>query len=78
MKTRENSYPYIVNEVINGDLKRQEKVTILLLISNDLELFTISEMARRENKTPLGIRNSKRYNKIKIGNQLMTYKKHYK
>ena len=49
-------------------------VTILELITNKIEINTISETARLENKSPNGIRNSKRYRKIKIGKQLFAIK----
>lgn len=60
--------------VINNKISQGDMVTILLLLANELEVYTISEMARRENKTPQGIRKSNSYRKINIGNQLMCIK----
>jgi len=60
--------------VINNELNRVELVTILQLIANKLEINTISEMARLENKSPQGIRTSNKYEKIKIGKQIMVIK----
>ncbi len=74
MENLNNSYSMIVNHIFEGDLTQQDKVTILKLISNELQVCTISEMARRDNKTPAGVRKSKKYEKVEIGNQLMTYK----
>lgn len=51
-----------------------ELVSILLLCADKLEINTISEMARNENKTPKGIRESNNYRKIKIGKQLFAIK----
>tara|TARA_R110002020_G_scaffold65330_7_gene172610 strand:+ start:1055 stop:1294 length:240 start_codon:yes stop_codon:yes gene_type:complete len=49
-------------------------VAILELTTNKLCIFTISEMARHENKSPNGIRKSNAYLKINIGGQLMAIK----
>ena len=60
--------------VINNKISQGDMVTILLLLVNELQVYTISEMARRENKTPQGIKKSSRYRKINIGNKLMCIK----
>tara|TARA_R100001244_G_scaffold6345_1_gene7427 strand:- start:380 stop:592 length:213 start_codon:yes stop_codon:yes gene_type:complete len=60
--------------VLNNDINPSDMVTILLLLANELQVYTISEMARKENKTPQGIRKSKKYTKFTIGSQLMTMK----
>ncbi len=60
--------------VINNQLNQIEMVTILQLITNKLEVNTISEMARLEDKSPQGIRISNKYEKINIGKQLMCIK----
>ena len=52
-----------INEI--EDLK--SLVAILELTTNKLCIFTISEMARHENKSPNGIRKSNAYLKINIG-----------
>ena len=49
-------------------------VKILELAADKLCIFTISEMARQENKSPNGIRKSNAYLKINIGGQLMAIK----
>ena len=49
-------------------------VTILELIENKLDIDTISEMARKEGKSPNGIRQSNCYRKLKIGKQTMAVK----
>ena len=59
-----------INEI--EDLK--SLVAILELTTDKLCIFTISEMARHENKSPNGIRKSNQYLKINIGGQLMAIK----
>ena len=56
--------------------KANEKqvVSILVLCSQILEINTISEMARMENKTPRGIKISNQYKKINIGKQVFAIK----
>jgi len=65
------------NQILNDisqikDLK--SLVAILELTTDKLCIFTISEMARHENKSPNGIRKSNAYLKINIGGQLMAIK----
>ena len=49
-------------------LEDQNKlVSILELCVNPLNIDTISETARKENKTPRGIRVSNQYKKVQIG-----------
>lgn len=55
-------------------LTLNERVSILILLTSDIEVNTISEMARRENKTPRGIRISNQYKKIQIGKQTFAIK----
>lgn len=63
----------ILNEVSQiDDLK--SLVAILELTTDKLCIFTISEMARHENKSPNGIRKSNAYLKINIGGQIMAIK----
>lgn len=52
----------------------EQLVSILVLCASKLEVNTISEMARIENKTPRGIRTSKQYRKITIGKQVFAIK----
>ena len=63
----------ILNE-INEIEDVKSLVAILELTTNKLCIFTISEMARHENKSPNGIRKSNAYLKINIGGQLMAIK----
>jgi diaminopimelate decarboxylase len=53
---------------------KEELVSILVLTCQCLNINTISEMARLENKTPRGITISKKYAKIKIGKQTFAVK----
>ncbi len=63
----------ILNE-INQIEELNTLVKILELAADKLCIFTISEMARHENKSPNGIRKSNAYLKINIGGQLMAIK----
>lgn len=56
------------------DLTKSELLSILELVSTKIDIDTISGMARKENKTPRGIKTSNQYRKIKIGSQLMAVK----
>jgi len=58
----------------NGEYSESQLVSILELVTHNLNLDTISEMARKEDKSPRGIRTSNRYRKIKIGKQLFAIK----
>ena len=58
----------------NGEFNHNELVSILVLINSELNINTISGMARSENKTPRGIRISNQYLKVKIGGQTMAVK----
>ena len=58
----------------NGEFNQNELVSILVLINSELNINTISGMARSENKTPRGIRISNQYLKVKIGGQTMAVK----
>jgi len=49
-------------------------VTILELCKDSINIDTVSGMARKENKTPTGIRKSKQYRKIQIGSALLVVK----
>ena len=63
----------LINE-INHIADVNKLVAILELTASKIEIDTISEMARKEGKSPNGIRNSKRYRKIKIGKQTFAIK----
>lgn len=58
----------------NDSFDLLELVAILELTKDKLNINTISEMARQENKSPNGIRVSNKYRKIKIGKQIMVVK----
>jgi len=64
----------VLLSIINKDFKENELVTILELLVSELDIDTISEMARKENKSPNGINISKCYRKIKIGKQKFAVK----
>ena len=64
-------------DVIKAISKIEDKesiVSILVLCSQMLDIDTISEMARKENKTPRGIKISNQYKKIQIGKQTLVIK----
>lgn len=50
-------------------LTLNQMVSILVLIESSLDIDTISQTARNENKTPRGIKISSKYKKVKIGKQ---------
>lgn len=66
----------VLNEIIRNleNEPLESQVSILVLITQNLEINTISEMARIENKTPRGIRFSNQYKKLHIGKQLFAVK----
>jgi len=59
---------------INNCENKYELLTFLELSADKLEIKTISAMARLENKSPNGIKQSKAYRKTIIGEQLMAVK----
>jgi hypothetical protein len=56
------------------DLTKSEILSIIELACNKIDIDTISGMARKEGKTPRGIKISNQYRKVKIGSQLMVVK----
>ena len=52
----------------------ENRVTILEVLLNRLDIDTVSGMSRKENKSPNGIRESNRYRKVMIGCQKMVVK----
>lgn len=65
------------NQVLNiseGKLNAEQLVSILILCIGELNIDTVSEMARKESKTPRGIKTSNRYKKIQIGKQTFAIK----
>ena len=57
----------VLIDIENGKFTNIELITILELIIYKLNVLSISDMARQENKSPNGIKKSKRYRKIKFG-----------
>ena len=70
MKTSNEILIYIEN----SNISVQSLVSILELTVSKIEINTISEMARLENKTPTGIKTSNCYRKLKIGKQKFAIK----
>ena len=59
-------------EVVNKPQTEKKEIVLLIeLLSNKIDINTISGMARSKNKTPRGIRTSNKYKKIKIGDALL-------
>tara|TARA_R110000796_G_scaffold124109_1_gene238524 strand:+ start:335 stop:574 length:240 start_codon:yes stop_codon:yes gene_type:complete len=69
-----NNLANILLSIENEEFTYSELVSILVLIDSKINIDTISEMSRTENKTPRGIRISNQYMKVKIGSQLMAVK----
>ena len=64
----------IVISIDSTELSAKEIVLLIELLSNKIDINTISEMARQENKTPRGIRISNKHRKLNIGKQLLCVK----
>lgn len=58
----------------DNQFSKMELVSILEVAAYKSGILTISEMARKEGKSPNGIRGSKKYLKTEIGTQLMCFK----
>ena len=71
MESTDTKYSDVVLAITNDELKRSELVTIWKLLTNELQICTPSEMARIKNKTPQGIRKSKKYEKYNMGGQIV-------
>lgn len=56
------------------EFTKNQMVTLLELITDNLEINTLSEMARLENKSRNGIIVSNNYKKIEIGKQTFAIK----
>ncbi len=69
-----NNFTKALLDIEEGNFSLTQLVSLLVLIESNIEIDTISEMARKENKTPRGIRTSNQYQKIKIGKQVMAIK----
>jgi hypothetical protein len=57
-----------------GDYTIEQLVSILILCASNIEIYTISEMARKEGKTHRGIKISNKYRKVSIGNKMFAIK----
>lgn len=58
--------------LIDSDkLSLSDKVTILEVLINTIDINTVSGMARQEGKSPNGIRESNQYRKLMVGCQKM-------
>jgi hypothetical protein len=68
------NYKELAIAIHSSKLTSEEVVLLIELLSNKIVINTISGMARLENKTPKGIRESKRYRKIRIGSALLCVK----
>ena len=60
--------------ISEGKYTKDQLVSILILCANELDINTVSEMARLEKKTPRGINISNQYQKIMIGKQKFAIK----
>ena len=68
------NFAKVLKMIDEGFFSDSELLSLLELISIKIDIETISSMARKEGKTPRGIRISNHYRKIKIGSQLMAVK----
>lgn len=74
MENVDLTYMNTIQAILNNDFDQEEMVVILILLSNELQIDTISSTARRDGKTPSGVRRSKKYRKVDIGSQVMAIK----
>ena len=74
MKSVDITSKDMILSIINGKFNTRELVTILELTVNELDILTVSKMARKESKSPNGIKNSNSYYKTVIGGQKMAIK----
>ena len=68
------NYKELALAIHSGELTSEEVVLLIELLTTKISINTVSGMARLENKTPKGIRESKRYRKIRIGSALLCVK----
>jgi len=64
----------IIIAIETRELTLNQKTCILEFLCTKIDINTISGMARKENKTPRGIKISNRYRKINIGDALLCIK----
>lgn len=65
------NFAKILIDIEKGNLTDSQILSIIELACTKIDIKTISNMARSENKTPRGIKISNQYKKIVIGGQLM-------
>lgn len=63
-------YKETLINISEEDFTSSQLVCLLELLVDRLDIDTPSEMGRKLNKTPSGLKRSKSYSKIKIGKQL--------
>ena len=68
------NYKKLALAIHSSELTSEEVVLLIELLSNKIVINTISGMARLENKTPKGIRESNKYRKVRIGSALLCVK----
>ena len=66
-----DNFKNIAIAIDQDKLTKKEIILLIELLSNKIDINTISGMARSKNKTPRGIRTSNKYKKIKIGDALL-------
>ena len=66
-----DNFKNIAIAIDQDKLTKKEIVLLIELLSNKIDINTVSGMARSKNKTPRGIRTSNKYKKIKIGEALL-------
>jgi hypothetical protein len=64
----------VLNIIDKEHLTKSEILSIIEIACTKIDIDTISGMARKEGKTPRGIKTSNQYRKVKIGSQLMAVK----
>ena len=70
-----NKYKETLINIAEEDFTFNQLVCLLDMLVDRLDIDTPSEMARKLNKTPSGLKRSKSYLKTKIGKQLFIINK---
>jgi len=66
-----DNFKNIAIAIDQDKLTKNEIVLLIEILSNKIDINTISGMARSQKKTPRGVRTSNKYRKIKIGDALL-------
>ena len=66
-----NRYKEAVLLICSDKLTLDQQVSLLILLDSNMDILTLSKMARKEGKTHRGITISNRYRKETIGGQTM-------